>query len=119
VEASDELDNDATLAERASAQSEPVLVDNHSPTISALSRRGDALAGVVKDQLGPIASLEFKVDTDPWKPLRSEDGLLDTSQETFLLPLPTGLAKGTHVIAIRATDMRSNPVTAEWEYAVK
>ena len=119
VEASDELQNDASLALRTHAQSEPVLIDNHPPHISKLSRRGDALTGTVEDSLGPISSLEYKVDTDPWKPLLCEDGLLDTEKETFKLPLPKDLTQGTHVIAIRTTDMRNNSVSAEWEYAVK
>lgn len=118
VDASDELANGAAYTQTHSALSEPVLVDNHPPQITELKRQRDQVRGVASDSLGPIRTLEYKIDQAPWQPLLPEDDMLDTAREPFALTLPTDLAAGPHVVAIRAQDDRHNRGSAELEFVL-
>jgi hypothetical protein len=117
VTASDELDNPASGMLEAKLDSEPFLVDNHAPRIENLAWAGGVLRGVATDSLGPVSRLERAVDGGDWLPFDAEDGIFDTEREPFAVPLD--LAKGTHVVAVRAFDARRNSVVAEIEVTVR
>lgn len=117
VEASDELDNPASLARRSRAESEPFLVDNRAPELVELRVQGGRVVGRAFDEQGPITRLEYSVDGFEWRLLRADDDLLDAREESFALPLAQ-LPKGNHVLAVRATDARSNSVVRELELTV-
>lgn len=112
VEASDELANPAPNVLRTTRASEPLLVDNHPPRIEGIAFRDGRVSGRAVDALGPIARLEVAIDGGDWLPAYSEDGLLDTRDERFAIPIE-GLAPGSHVIAVRAYDAAGNSVSAE------
>ncbi|MEZ4246894.1 MAG: hypothetical protein R3B99_01430 [Polyangiales bacterium] len=111
VEASDELANPAPNVLRTKRASEPLLIDNHPPVMEGIVLRGDRVVGRVVDTLGPIALLEIAIDGGEWLPAFPEDGMLDTRDERFAIPVQ--LEPGPHVIAVRATDAAGNTVSAE------
>lgn len=117
VEASDELANPEGRAEKHSAESEPVRIDNHPPLVEALAYAKGKLTGRARDSLGPVTRLEYKLDAEDWKLLFPDDALLDTATERFALDLP--LPAGTHAVAVRATDARGNVGSAEVEVVVR
>ena len=112
VEASDELENPSAYALRATADSEPLRVDNHAPRVEGLRFATAHLTGRAVDALGPIARLEHAIDGGEWQPLYSTDDLLDTADEAFDLDL-SSLAAGDHIVAVRATDASGNVGSAE------
>lgn len=118
VTASDEPDNPSGQAEQNTAISEPILVDNHPPHFGPLHVRRGEVRGKVRDSLGPVTLLQYKVDNEPWRPLRPLDDLLDTAEERFAFRLPADLKPGVHVVAVRATDARNNLASTELEVNV-
>jgi hypothetical protein len=117
VEASDELDNPASLARSTRAESEPFLVDNRAPELVDLRLQGTRIVGRAFDEQGPISRLEYSLDGFEWRVLRADDDLLDAREEQFALPLSL-LPKGLHLLAVRAADARNNTVTRELELNV-
>jgi hypothetical protein len=117
VEASDELDNPASLARSTRAESEPFLVDNRAPELVDLRLQGNRVVGRAYDEQGPIARLEYSLDGFEWRVLRADDDLLDAREEPFSLAL-SQLPKGLHLLAVRASDARNNTVTRELELNV-
>src|SRR6201999_3607685 len=59
VEASDELDNPEPLVQRTRLESEPFLVDNSPPVITALQVQAGKITGKARDEQGPISKLEY------------------------------------------------------------
>jgi len=112
VEASDELGNPPALSLRSTSDSEPILVDNHDPSIEDLRASGARVSGRALDSLGPIARLEFAIDGGEWRLFFPSDDLLDTRDERFELDV-SGEAAGARIVAIRATDAAGNAVVAE------
>jgi hypothetical protein len=117
VEASDELGNPERLSLRSTLESEPILVDNHAPTIEDLVANGARVSGRALDSMGPIARLEHAVDGGEWRIFFPSDDLLDTREERFELDLSSEAA-GSHIVAIRATDAGGNVVSRETTIAV-
>lgn len=117
VEASDELSNPPDRVMRDTAQSEPLLIDNHPPRIEGLRSRGTTVAGRAIDGLGPIAKLEYAVDGGEWHMFYPVDDLLDTADERFAVDVGR-VASGSHIVAIRATDAAGNTVSAETQITV-
>jgi hypothetical protein len=117
VEASDELGNPLGLSLRSTFESEPILVDNHAPTIERLAVNGARITGRAVDTLGPIARLEYAVDGGEWELFFPEDDLLDTREESFVLDLSSRGA-GAYLVAVRATDAAGNVGAAEIEVRV-
>lgn len=114
VRASDELSNPVQYVLDDTAESGPVLVDNHAPRIEALAQSGNLLRGRAVDDASPIAKLELSVDGGEWRLLFPEDDLLDTLAETFAVELDAlALPAGTHILVVRATDSGGNAVSAD------
>jgi hypothetical protein len=118
VEASDELDNPEPLVQRTRLESEPFLVDNTPPSITALQVQAGKITGSARDEQGPISKLEYSVDGLEWRLVRADDELLDSREEAFSLPL-LQLPKGDHLVAIRASDARGNTSTREIDVDVR
>jgi hypothetical protein len=107
VESSDELDNPTPVARKATGESEPFLIDNHPPSVVDLRVAGGKLTGKAVDALGPISKLEYTADGIEWLLLFPADGLFDTREEAFEMPLAL-LPKGDVTVMVRATDARGN-----------
>lgn len=112
VEASDELSNPQPGALRSIAVSDPIVVDNHAPRFEGLVVRGDAIVGRAIDAIGPITRLEFAVDGSPYRDAAAEDGVLDSTEESFRIPLAS-FEPGPHAVAVRATDVTGHQVVSE------
>ncbi len=117
VEASDELGNPLGLSLRSTFESEPILVDNHAPSIERLVASGARITGRAVDALGPIARLEYAVDGGEWELFFPEDDLLDTREESFVIDMSARPA-GARLVAVRATDAAGNVGAAEIEVQV-
>ncbi len=121
IDATDELDNPRGLVLSQTALSEPFLLDNHPPSVEQLRFQAGKLSGVARDALGPISKLELSVDGQDFVPFYPRDDLFDTADEAFEVTLDTlnTLARGNHVLAVRAEDARKNSSTAEIWISVK
>ena len=84
VQASDELDNPGNLATQGEGESEPFLIDNHPPSVSALRVEGGQIKGRAQDSLGPIAKLEYSVDGLEWKLLSADDDAVRHRRRSLL-----------------------------------
>jgi hypothetical protein len=111
VEASDEAANPPDETERDVRESEPVLVDNTPPRVTA-AVAGGLVRGDVTDGASAVTRVEMSVDTQEWRPLRARDGVLDERTEQYEAALPALTDGGEHVVAIRAYDEAGNVGTA-------
>jgi hypothetical protein len=112
VEASDELSNPDALTLRSTSESEPLLVDNHPPSVTGLTFAAGHVRGTASDTLGPVARLEAAIDGGEWRVVFPEDDLLDTREEAFSIDV-SSLAPGSHIVAVRAIDGAGNQTAAE------
>jgi hypothetical protein len=107
VEASDEASNPDPEVQRDVRASEPVLVDNTPPHVTArIANNG--VSGEANDGASAVTRIEISVDTQDWRPLRARDGVLDERVEQFDAPIPALNDGGEHVLAIRAYDEAGN-----------
>ncbi|MEZ5317073.1 MAG: hypothetical protein R2752_06695 [Vicinamibacterales bacterium] len=105
-------DADANAGDRALVGeriSEPVTVDNTPPVITVTS---DATGGAVRlqvrvqDAVSPIQKLEYSVDGGPWRLVYPADGLADSTDERYEIPVASA-AEAARVV-VRATDLLQN-----------
>lgn len=118
VWASDEKVTEASAALAHVFESPPFLVDNTKPEISGLVARNGAVAGRARDAASPIATVEYAVDGDDFRPAGANDGILDERDEAFTIRLPTALGPGPHLVHVRAWDAADNVGSARIEVRV-
>jgi len=111
VLASDAEANPPGSARTAEQLSAPFLIDNTPPVVRVLKQERTAAAAQVRFEAADAASVlrraEYSLDAGPWTPVYSEDGIVDSRLETFLIRLDP-LQPGEHVIVLRAYDMGNN-----------
>src|SRR5690606_37382077 len=112
VHASDERANAPSRVATHREESEPIRVDNHPPTFTALRVEKGRLVGRVVDALGPVVRLELAVDGGPYQDRLPLDGILDGPEEAFELDL-SELPRGEHILTVRATDAAHNSARRE------
>lgn len=109
-------DGAANPAERAlSAEriSRPVLVDQTPPRLRPLpDGPGGEARFEAEDDLSEIRSAEYAVNAGDWRPVLSEDGILDARRETFALRLD-GLPEGERLVVLRVRDWAGNAALAK------
>ncbi len=92
--------------------SRPVLVDHTPPALTALQDDGDgAVRFEAQDAASPISSAEYSVNAGDWRPVLSDDGILDARSESFTINLGPR-ASGEHLIVLRVRDARGNAALA-------
>src|SRR5262249_33059779 len=95
---------DAKTAERVS---EPVVIDQTPPVLTAAEVVDGVLHVTIQDALSPIREAVASVNAEDWKPVKVADGLLDGKTERLLLdPAPKG-----GLLLLRVTDAAYNVVT--------
>lgn len=115
----DSPENDPAEALEDEFVSVPVLVDNHQPEIQGLSFGGGKVKGTAVDGFSEISALEYTIDTGPWMPLFSKDGVFDEKKEEFDFMLPGDLDKGPHAVGVRTFDRSGNMGTGEIHVEIK
>lgn len=112
VVASDGLSNAADRALTGERASDPVEIDNTPPAITTeLARQGGTVRLVVRvrDAQSPIQKAEYSLGGGVWQLIYPSDGLADSPDERYEIPLANE-ADATRIV-IRATDALQN-VTA-------
>ncbi|WP_026195723.1 WD40 repeat domain-containing protein [Verrucomicrobium sp. 3C] len=107
VEASDARDNAPGEGLTASLSSRPFLVDNSPPQIRILSSGGGKLRFRVSEDASGIRSVQISRDGREFLPIPPVDGILDSEEEEFELPLFKGES-----LFIRAEDEAGNVTSA-------
>ena len=105
--------NPAGRALSAERVSRPVLVDRTPPVVRALPRAaGGELRFAAEDAASEIRAAEFAVDAGDWRPVLSDDGILDDLREEFTLGIGD-LESGEHLIVLRVRDRAGNAALAK------
>jgi len=108
VIASDAPGNPPSLTLSGTKDSSSFAVDNTPPTISA-ALEPQRIRATVRDD-SPIRELELSIDAGRWEEVYPVDGLADSPEEQYDIPLrPSGA--GPHVVVLRATDILGNTST--------
>jgi len=114
--ATDTPNNPAEETLTGERTSEPFVVDNTPPTLSALEvtehGRKAVIAFRASDTEGRIGYAEYAIDSGEWRILIPEDRVEDQRSETyrFEVDLP---GSGARVIAVRVADEGGNWTTAQ------
>lgn len=109
VVASDEPANTPDRALDGRRDSDPIDVDNTPPTIATeIGRQGGSSRLVVRahDAYSPILKVEYSLGGEPWRLVYPVDGLADSPDERYEIPLADA-ADATRIV-IRATDSMQN-----------
>jgi hypothetical protein len=113
VVATDAPDNAVGAALTGERTSEPVEVDNTPPTVRVAGEpraTGErvAISFVVEDSGGGMVKrADVSVDGGAWRAVFPDDGIADSSRETYVLDLPLAGA-GEHTVALRGFDASGN-----------
>jgi len=108
VLASDAPSNSADRTQIGERDSEIVVVDNTAPIISSAIARDGRLRVVVtvRDAQSPIQKLEFSLAGAAWQTVYPADGLADSLEERFEIPLANEADAAR--LVVRATDVAQN-----------
>jgi hypothetical protein len=107
--ASDDPSNTPDRALTAERESDPIDVDNTAPVITTeIVRTGGAAKLVVRvhDAQSPIAKVEYSIGGGPWRLVYPVDGLSDSPDEQYEIPLTSDTDAAR--IVVRATDALQN-----------
>ena len=100
--------NTADRALQGERVSRPVIVDQTPPRVRQLPRSEDgALRFEAEDEVSEILIAEYAVDAGKWRPVLSDDGILDALREEFTLR-PGDLGEGEHLVVLRIRDRAGN-----------
>jgi hypothetical protein len=111
VVASDEESNPQGAALRAEKVSAPFWIDNTPPDVVVAGQKLVAGAAEIhfkaSSAVSPLRSAELSVDGGEWRPVVSDDGIIDSRSESFTVHLPA-LGPGEHQVLLRVTDTAGN-----------
>jgi outer membrane protein assembly factor BamB len=113
VIATDAPGNPPALTLTGSKASASFEVDNLPPAIAAaLGPRGRASIRVtVRDDASPVRKLETSTDAGRWEEVHPADGIADSREETYDIPVPPAAGR-PRIVVLRATDLLGNVATA-------
>ncbi len=115
VEASDEVSNPPEDVLRDRRLSEPLLVDNTAPVVTAAVTNG-GVHGEAVDGVSAVTRVELSMDGGEWHPVHATDGVFDSRREGFEGAVET--APGDHTVAVRAYDEAGNAGVTNVRYRV-
>lgn len=111
VVASDAPSNPSSLALTAELVSELFRIDNTPPVVKDLAskvvERRTMVTFTAQDAASPIYRVEYAIDAGEWFIVYPQDGVCDSTTETFAATVGT-LAAGEHTIAVRVKDGANN-----------
>jgi sugar lactone lactonase YvrE len=105
VTASDRGANPGDSAREGSLISAPVVVDRTPPLLRAIVS-GSTVTVEAEDASSPLTRCEYSVNAGPWRALASEDGIIDSARERFIVRVEPG--GDERVVVIRAVDSAGN-----------
>jgi sugar lactone lactonase YvrE len=111
IVASDSPGNPAALALTGFKDSPSFEIDNAPPALVA-SLEGGRIRVSVRDDSSPVRKLEMSLDAGRWEEVRPADGIADSLEESYDVPLPGARGAGQHVVVLRASDSLGNVATA-------
>jgi hypothetical protein len=109
--ASDKEANPPHSTRSAELISAPFWIDNTPPEVRVLKQEAGS-AGILvqfraEDATSPLRGAETATDGQDWVEIVSDDGIVDSRQETFTIRLDK-LGPGEHIVALRAMDTAGN-----------
>ena len=112
VVASDAPDNPGGQALSGERTSEPVDIDNTPPVVRAANQTPVAGGRTgarfeVEDATGRLKRADVSIDGGPWRAVSPEDGIADSSRESYTLDLEIS-TPGEHTVSLRAFDSSGN-----------
>ncbi len=114
VRASDAPGNAVGEALESEAVSEPFMVDNTPPQVTALELHGEpravTMSGRAEDAQSILVRVDVAVDEGDWREVSPTGGLADERVLSFHARLPN-LEPGEHTIAVRVVDQAGNGAT--------
>ena len=119
VTATDAAANSPDRALSSTASTTMFAIDNSRPSIEALKITYPKAQARASDSLSTIAEMAFSVDDGPWQLGATADGLFDDLGEDLRIDLPTGLARGTHTLAVRVADAAGNVGSTSTTFVIK
>ncbi len=119
VTASDSAANSPDRALTSSQTTTMFAIDNTRPAIDNLSVSYPKAQARAIDALSTIGEMAFSVDDGPWQLGTTADGLYDDLTEDLRIDLPTGLARGTHTLAVRVADAAGNVGSTSTTFVIK
>jgi hypothetical protein len=112
IVASDSPGNPPALALTGSKDSVSFEIDNAPPSLTAsLDPRGRIRVSV-RDDASPVRKLELSIDAGRWEEVHPSDGIADSLEESYEIPLPAARGTGPRVVVLRASDSLGNVATA-------
>jgi hypothetical protein len=117
VRASDAPSNPEPLALSTEKESEPFDVDNTPPSVTATLVRASPLRVrvVARDDSSIIRKAEYSVDGGRWLEIHPVDGINDSVEETYEIPVADLGSPGPHLVVVRAMDILGNVATSRIE----
>ena len=119
VTATDSVANSPDRALTSNASTTMFAINNSRPSIEALKITYPKAQARASDAISTIAEMAFSVDDGPWQLGSTADGLFDDLGEDLRIDLPTGLARGTHTLAVRVADASGNVGSVSTTFVIK
>jgi sugar lactone lactonase YvrE len=111
VVGSDAPGNPPALALTGWKDSPSFDVDNTPPVLSASLEPGRParIRATARDEASGVRRVEFSIDAGRWEEVYPADGISDSREESYEIPLAP--AEGPRVVVLRATDQLGNVAT--------
>jgi hypothetical protein len=118
VVANDGASNPADSARTGERISRSFEVDNTPPRVEDLavqpSANGHQIRFTARDDISPIRSVEYSVNSGAWSMVFPSDGIADSREEAFDFAVP-GFKNGVYTLVVKVNDTLGNTVTARAE----
>ena len=119
IVASDSPGNPADTARTGERTSKSFEVDNTPPRVEGLAispgTNGHQVTFTARDDLSPVRSVEYAVNSGPWNVVFPVDGIADSTEESFDFQLEGYNDGGVHTLVVKLTDSLENTATARAE----
>lgn len=118
VIANDGASNPADSARTGERISRSFEVDNTPPRVEDLAvqpnSNGHQVRFVARDEISPIRSVEYSVNSGAWSMVFPSDGIADSREENYDFLVP-GYKGGVYTLVVKVSDTLGNTVTARAE----